>query len=697
MQGSDVVLYQEVGLNGFQFSYDMISQNLNITVGAVVGPKAYGWADFFITNTGEIFRVYLIECCQPALNFNKTRIIVEGQISSLGGFTGQFVNEQILVLDDMILDQSVTFNNCEIYLGPDAKISIDGYTRIESHNSTSFRPYCSYVWDGIYAADPTVEIEFNDSELTGSGKGFVLLNEVDLQVVNSTFLNNYISFTFFNYSNAGNYTNNSHVNLLGNTFIYNNSLALPIAATSGIDYGMYGTIVPSISPVHIYTEIAFAQIGEQGLAPNTFEIIGIDEAYCIYGLHSELVLENNHFNQVPVAVFLDHSWSFSVGNIFTGIHAKSIVNSRFESKNSSQFFNRNSFFNASVQIDDPTNAIYFSKLGTEMFDNYLFKCEVEINATPLSEPRIWIHDNVFEESDTYINEGITTSITTGLVVEMNQFIKPWTTNTFCLNLKNTNGARVGDNFFEVTPTGPTLGIPYPVFGNGALRLENVPNAQIKSNSFEYRSDCIYGTGNLIGTQFTCNFFYKFDYGMRFVNATIEDQGSPSEGVDNMWFENGAPSVNRIYLESITGFPNPIEWNYHHTGIPIIFHPVFNFTHMDPTALNGSGVGGPASNVFQGHWVSARVSNCFVLHKTQDIFTIESRILDIYPNPTVDFIHFDLPIGAEFSLLSGQGALVFKGDLRPGAQKIDLQEVPPGVYFLQIMSENQRFTEKIVKL
>ena len=70
------------------------------------------------------------------------------------------------------------------------------------------------------------------------------------------------------------------------------------------------------------------------------------------------------------------------------------------------------------------------------------------------------------------------------------------------------------------------------------------------------------------------------------------------------------------------------------------------------------------------------------------------IIEIFPNPTSGKI--DL-LGIEYGtikIIDNFGRIILKAE-KPGSE-IDISDLAPGIYFLQISSDNQWITKKIIK-
>jgi hypothetical protein len=83
-------------------------------------------------------------------------------------------------------------------------------------------------------------------------------------------------------------------------------------------------------------------------------------------------------------------------------------------------------------------------------------------------------------------------------------------------------------------------------------------------------------------------------------------------------------------------------------------------------------------------------------------TVRASELNVYPNPVADQVQLDLsswPKGeATVQLLRVSGKTVLTQTVQPGAKhRLDLRELPGGVYLLTVRSAGQQRTQRLLKL
>jgi len=90
-------------------------------------------------------------------------------------------------------------------------------------------------------------------------------------------------------------------------------------------------------------------------------------------------------------------------------------------------------------------------------------------------------------------------------------------------------------------------------------------------------------------------------------------------------------------------------------------------------------------------------------KNNNIYTLDKQfeLIDIYPNPTSSEIVFVLDEFShqeyQFSLTDASGSLIMNGLLNSKQTKVSVENLPNGIYFLNIYNETKQLNKKIVVL
>lgn len=86
---------------------------------------------------------------------------------------------------------------------------------------------------------------------------------------------------------------------------------------------------------------------------------------------------------------------------------------------------------------------------------------------------------------------------------------------------------------------------------------------------------------------------------------------------------------------------------------------------------------------------------------QDDFSLSIRetqhtALKVWPNPTVQFLQFNVETTSELRILDLQGRTILMDQLFSGSQKIDLGSLPAGNYIIQVSNEAEIASTHIIK-
>ena len=98
----------------------------------------------------------------------------------------------------------------------------------------------------------------------------------------------------------------------------------------------------------------------------------------------------------------------------------------------------------------------------------------------------------------------------------------------------------------------------------------------------------------------------------------------------------------------------------------------------------------------GSLVEAAVDDVYLYESTNVNSLTELNIgLDVYPNPTKGVVEFCLQDDASVKVINTLGEIVMQEQLDISDNKIDLSAYDKGIYYLEIVTEKQKITKKIV--
>ena len=716
----DIPTFASAGLVNPQYSYDPNTGQLDFSSIGLQGPKSFGSFVFDIYYQGAFLdqiTIHILDCCLQPIQYDY--LIVDQEYNQV--FTGNtVVNAEILVLNYFLINSNTTFDGCTFYMANDARMNIPDGKMIDFYQTTVTKA-CEFCWDGIYADGQDTRIKFSNGELSGACNGFQLVNNVTFESLNSNYLANQLSIRGSNYYLPGDYgINNSRWNILGNLFDSQSngvSAAMPHPLTNLYQppqpYSCPSCVV-GIELGNIVTE--YLQIGESGQPRNTFtslDMVGIAATI------SKVRIENNTFEDINGAIVAEFSnviiggMSAGHGNEFRVTTNNSnpppqppLRTSAISTRSSAQYIRNNEFYFSRIEIDYPNNDNVGPFNGTRFIDNSGFEVlsAVEGSMTPWDVVDVEFSRSnfnlAFDNAQFEFRNLKTTSLNNGLLVD-NLLIRSNADDeagNYRLKFINTPGARIGNNVFYYTPTGP--GGSGVFVGKPCIYVEDAPTAQIKNHDFVWTKHGIYGTGDLSGITISCNTFTNTCiYGMKFYNAKLTDFGSATEGVENIF---QFPSTTSSY-PNITSYIQLLDCP---ETSPKYFAQ-FNYSipghTRNPWGSNGAYIDYATNSLTSNlqlikapNPASSALSDCSVLNKMDNEYEPPSKTqIFIYPNPTTGLIN----IQTRQRIVR---AIVFDATR---TKRMSLQHatvlnlnLPAGIYFLNCLFEDGSIhVEKILLL
>jgi len=98
-----------------------------------------------------------------------------------------------------------------------------------------------------------------------------------------------------------------------------------------------------------------------------------------------------------------------------------------------------------------------------------------------------------------------------------------------------------------------------------------------------------------------------------------------------------------------------------------------------------------------NWTTIDAQHYFSTNCGLGLEETESKNIEIYPNPVVDYVTLDINNDADYSLYNLQGKLIKKGHLSIGQNMLKLDDMPIGIYILNVKSQSSDFSKKLIKL
>ncbi len=211
-----------------------------------------------INNTNCNYNYYdytIFNCCTE---HNPDYSFLDETISQYGT---SFTNQVIVINGTLEIDDDVTWENCDVYLGPDAKIEINGGYTLEI-NTGSRLTDCddANMWDGIYITGANNFVIIDDSEILNAKNAIVSLDGGVFEITNSYLEQNYKGIVIKGYGaihngyientiiNTSNYLISPYINQRGRFgiecddvqyIVIGDSTNSDYNTFSNLDYGIY--------------------------------------------------------------------------------------------------------------------------------------------------------------------------------------------------------------------------------------------------------------------------------------------------------------------------------------------------------------------------------------------------------------------------------------------------------------------------
>jgi hypothetical protein len=209
----------------------------------------------------------------------------------------------------LVIDDDITFNQCEIYFTSGSKITVNAGKNIHILQNSILQSSCN-MWDGIYASNASSQIHIENSILKDMENGVVSTIGTKLAIVGSQFIDNYSSLQIIQAPVGFNSTNGS-CQIQGNTFSGSgNPLRAPHANQSKPELGIR---------LSKCSEVEIGVLGNPGLK-NTFSLLynGIYIEPRAQNQAHDLKIYNNLFENIQDDIQPGFAYySTLIGNTYT--------------------------------------------------------------------------------------------------------------------------------------------------------------------------------------------------------------------------------------------------------------------------------------------------------------------------------------------------------------------------------------------
>jgi hypothetical protein len=235
---------------------------------------------------------------------------------ALAGQGVQINNTIFTVYGNVTIDDDYTFDQCQFYLMPDARLIIDN-NRTVNFDHSSLQPCGNLRWNEVEVLSQAILV-FNYTTTSGSIRGVHLRNESSFDCGQSTFNNNYCSI-FIDQCDV----TSSTINIYNSTFICEGLNHAGISQAQG-------STVPMANPQNYITGIMLLNsdgisIGNPTLAANTFTTttpsnVQVKGELSYINLYNsrEIAIYNNHFGFAAASIWARNQSNYVVGGNTAG-------------------------------------------------------------------------------------------------------------------------------------------------------------------------------------------------------------------------------------------------------------------------------------------------------------------------------------------------------------------------------------------
>lgn len=501
-------------------------------------------------NCSEVFEYEVSPCCQGVLDAD---LIFDNTTASALGYSAyDIISDKTIIIDEeFTIDiENLIFNNCDVYLTPNTKIELENNSTIEINTSSVFQACPNEaMWSGIYADDETEVIRSRRSEFKHALRAMSLSNNAKFFIEDNRFIDNYTGIFFKDYSGTP-LLSKLHKNQFSHTDL---PLRVPYEDNDG------GTISNGI---YVYNS-SNLQLGLPALTVDEEENVFHFLKYGIYAVNSDIFVYNNRFlneekqkainffgeygqdNKLVVGLnstddnFANEFEGYNLGVGVYAKHAKTIVKGNSFDQMRLGVYSTEILTNSDISNNnfDQTMPNENTCIDVNRVGKYTESLTVDIKKNTLKDPFLGIRATLIH-SDLNIEENDINYTSTYTAV---------VPNTKAINIKSCHHSFVNLNEVEAIAD---LDDPKKIelLRVTGIRMEKSAKALVIDNFLKNLKYGIQGLGNLLLTQFRCNYIEFSFNGFKFENdpdngivTSLSDQkrnvgAFDYDPNDNMWME-----------------------------------------------------------------------------------------------------------------------------------------------------------------
>ncbi len=465
-------------------------------------------------------------------------------------------NDIIVINGEVTMQGTVSFENCDVYMGPMAKITADNNSLFIVEGATSFTTCSEYMWDGIYSDKTTSDVHVLDLSggsplITKAIHGVVSTKGGHAFIRSAQFTDNYHSITVSDYypSSSGYY------GLLD--FQVNSSDFWVGQQGQQVLLPPYAGVYPDAG---IFLYNAEAVIGSENALSNSF----VDFQRGIYSLNSDADVVNARFENCPPDILFSNAWPIDQAGILATVNkSKALISlpsltvqsilqpiTFTNCKAGISTFSNRSF----VQNCDFTDCEYAVHYLNPFYPSRVLDCEIgklvpsniDINGCGISvisanpstsslNSKLFIENNLISgiKDGIYCSNQNIGNAQIGNVVENNtiHFLGLAGPFRFGINAERSDGISVWNNIIDYNTWTTVQSIP-----TRGIEVRRTLGATVRGNYITKLDVGIYTAGECLHTLFYCNTFDNCWNGFFFGPVTgLTDQHVPDNSTPTLFY------------------------------------------------------------------------------------------------------------------------------------------------------------------
>lgn len=475
--------------------------------------------------------------------------------TSASSILNSYVSQSIYIDNDFIVDETMIFTGCNIYLGSDVKMEVVGANTL-SFNNCAILPCDDSMWGGIYVQNPQATVFISGSKVHHGINGVYSENGGMFYIYDTEFQGNHVGI------NVKNYENVLSCEIIGNQFKPN----LSGGATFTLLPNSLG-LTETLAGIDINT-VEDVTIGDLSGLQNTFQQLkyGIRSKSCdVHIFNNAFEVPNNSYGVFTQQDFDENVYNLELSNCLFNSSGNSNYGIYSRRQTSTIYLNEMNGLTQGIHCDDMHT---FSLIMTNIISDSELAIDVN-NVIPNSAMVTGVFANTLNDNyggvratnipSSPMDPGESLYINNN---QINAYMPGWLGSQYGVQVNNCDEVTVGYNDIAVSQQ---PGFLNPVnLNQRGIQVSETQDAQIVENTIYNAGTSIWTAGSCLNTNYACNKMMKYGFGLYFLEQSsttateITDQGAAVYyPTDNVWLNN-LPDV-RMYGAVISAT------NWYHRG------------------------------------------------------------------------------------------------------------------------------------